>query len=147
MEVVQTLRSKTGACRLRRSFRRRGCYHELEALFGGGKLRDIMFGMSSAYVLLHRSISLFLRPDSLLPQLHGAKAKELQEGYSRHSRAEALTPRQRLRQLEPSWLRRGQTTSLFASETEKDEVKEDRGGIVQCRPHHAQAGVERLDRS
>lgn len=41
-----------------------------------------------------------------------------------------LTPRQRLRQLEPSWLRNGHTTSLLASETEKDEVRADRGGIV-----------------
>lgn len=36
---------------------------------------------------------------------------------------------QRLRQLEPSWLRSGQTTSLFASVIEKDDVSDDRGGI------------------
>lgn len=37
---------------------------------------------------------------------------------------------QRLRQLEPSWLRSGQTTSLFASVMEKDDVSDDRGGIL-----------------
>ena len=41
-----------------------------------------------------------------------------------------LTPRQRLRQLEPSLLVRGQTTSLLASETENELVSEDRGGMV-----------------
>jgi hypothetical protein len=41
---------------------------------------------------------------------------------------------QRLRQLEPSWFRRGQTTSLLASVIEKDEVREDRGGILSLAP-------------
>lgn len=41
-----------------------------------------------------------------------------------------LTPRQRLRQLEPSWLRSGQTTSLAESAIEKEEVRDDRGGIL-----------------
>lgn len=36
----------------------------------------------------------------------------------------------RLRQLEPSWLRSGQTTSLLESVTENDDVNEDRGGIL-----------------
>lgn len=58
---------------------------------------------------------------------------------------------QRLRQLEPSWLRRGQTTSLLESVSEKEDVREDRGGIltVRCgaqsrstKPHHAQAEGE-----
>lgn len=40
------------------------------------------------------------------------------------------TPMQRLRQLDPSWFRRGQTTSLLASEIEKEEVNEDLGGIL-----------------
>jgi hypothetical protein len=40
---------------------------------------------------------------------------------------------QRLRQLEPSWLRSGQTTSLFASVIEKDDVRDDLGGIVDER--------------
>lgn len=37
---------------------------------------------------------------------------------------------QRFLQLDPSWLRNGQTTSLLASVIEKDEVKEDLGGIL-----------------
>lgn len=41
---------------------------------------------------------------------------------------------QRLRQLEPSWFRKGQTTSLLASVIEKDEVREDRGGILLLAP-------------
>lgn len=41
-----------------------------------------------------------------------------------------LTPMQRLRQLEPSWLRSGQTTSLFASVIENEDVKDDLGGIL-----------------
>ncbi len=40
----------------------------------------------------------------------------------------------RLRQLEPSWLRSGQTTSLLASVMEKDEVREDLGGMLQTPP-------------
>ena len=51
-----------------------------------------------------------------------------------------LTPMQRLRQLEPSWFRRGQTTSLLASVIEKDEVKEDRGGILKLTPPCAGGG-------
>lgn len=44
---------------------------------------------------------------------------------------------QRLRQLEPSWLRSGQTTSLLASVIEKDEVKDVLGGILNTViPHH-----------
>lgn len=37
---------------------------------------------------------------------------------------------QRLRQAEPSWLRSGQTTTLFSSDTEKDPVREARGGMA-----------------
>lgn len=37
---------------------------------------------------------------------------------------------QRLRQAEPSWLRSGQTTTLFSSETEKEPVSEARGGMA-----------------
>lgn len=40
------------------------------------------------------------------------------------------TPRHRFRQLDPSWLCNGQTTSLLASVMEKDEVREDLGGIL-----------------
>ena len=45
-------------------------------------------------------------------------------------RKERLTPRHRFRQLEPSWLRSGHTTSLLASVTEKEEVREARGGML-----------------
>lgn len=41
-----------------------------------------------------------------------------------------LTPKQRLRQLEPSLFFKGQTTSLLASVTEKELVSELRGGMV-----------------
>jgi hypothetical protein len=44
------------------------------------------------------------------------------------------TPMQRLRQLEPSWLRKGQTTSLLESVIEKDEVRDDLGGILETPP-------------
>ncbi len=48
---------------------------------------------------------------------------------------------QRLRQLEASWLRSGQTTSLFASVIEKDDVRDDLGGILDVsmisKPHQA----------
>lgn len=40
------------------------------------------------------------------------------------------TPVHRFLQLDPSWFRKGQTTSLLASVMEKDEVKEDLGGIL-----------------
>lgn len=49
---------------------------------------------------------------------------------------------QRLRQLEPSWFRSGQTTSLLASVIEKDEVKEDRGGILSATPPCAGRGED-----
>ena len=42
-----------------------------------------------------------------------------------------LTPRQRFRQFVPSWLVKGQTTSLLASETENELVSEDRGGMAR----------------
>jgi hypothetical protein len=42
---------------------------------------------------------------------------------------------QRFLQLEPSWLRKGQTTSLLESVIEKDEVRaEDLGGILETPP-------------
>lgn len=45
-----------------------------------------------------------------------------------------LTPVQRLRQAELSWLRSGHTTTLFSSETEKDPVSEARGGMASIYP-------------
>ena len=41
---------------------------------------------------------------------------------------------QRFRQAELSWLRSGQTTTLFSSETEKDPVSEARGGMASIYP-------------
>lgn len=46
------------------------------------------------------------------------------------AKAVELTPRHLLRQLEPSLLVSGHTTSLLASETENEPVNEARGGIV-----------------
>lgn len=43
-----------------------------------------------------------------------------------------LTPWHFFLQLEPSWLVKGQTTSLFASEAWKELVREDLGGMT-CR--------------
>lgn len=43
---------------------------------------------------------------------------------------EALTPRHRFRQLDPSWFLNGQTTSLLVSEAEKELVKVDFGGMA-----------------
>jgi hypothetical protein len=37
---------------------------------------------------------------------------------------------QRFRHAEPSWLRRGHTTTLFSSFTEKEPVKGARGGMA-----------------
>lgn len=45
-----------------------------------------------------------------------------------------LTPKHRLRQLDPSLLVNGQTTSLLASETEKELVNDDRGGMICTYP-------------
>lgn len=49
------------------------------------------------------------------------------------------TPVHRFLQLDPSWFRKGQTTSLLASVMEKDDVKEDLGGILTIgqRPHQS----------
>ena len=60
-----------------------------------------------------------------------------------------LTPMQRLRQLEPSWLRNGQTTSLLASVIENEEVRDVLGGILNTViSHHAMSSraVWRSDR-
>jgi hypothetical protein len=88
----------------KRSFGGRGVDHELEALFRRRELGDVMLGMGSTYVFLHGAISLFLLIQLACYYIDRCKSTstELQEGNSRHSRVEALTPRQRLRQLEPS---------------------------------------------
>lgn len=51
---------------------------------------------------------------------------------------------QRLRQLEPSWLRSGQTTSLFASVMEKEDVRDDLGGILDVRFNSSDPTMRRL---
>jgi hypothetical protein len=53
---------------------------------------------------------------------------------------EKLTPKHRLRQLEPSLLVKGQTTSLLASETEKELVSDDRGGMIYTYPFRCYQG-------
>lgn len=89
----------------------RGIDHELEALLGRWQLRDILLWMSSSDMLLHRPVSLFLRVQ--IPRYHECPVyktakHEFQFQFQRgaeqtqQSRAETLTPRQRLRQLEPS---------------------------------------------
>lgn len=45
--------------------------------------------------------------------------------------AQVLTPKQRFRQLDPSWFFNGQTTSLLTSDAENELVREDLGGIVR----------------
>lgn len=52
-----------------------------------------------------------------------------------------LTPRHRLRQLEPSLFFKGHTTSLLASVTEKELVSELRGGMVHIyTPQYGRGG-------
>jgi hypothetical protein len=48
----------------------------------------------------------------------------------------ALTPKHLFRQLEPSLFFKGQTTSLLASVTEKELVKDARGGMVCMNPSY-----------
>lgn len=56
------------------------------------------------------------------------------------------TPVHRFLQLEPSWLRKGQTTSLLASVMEKDDVNEDLGGILTVAwPKADEGGFEFAD--
>lgn len=91
--------------------------------------------MCSSDVLLHRTVALLLGWDYPL-----AWASCIQQVKARAiDRANALTPRQRFRQLEPSSVFSGQTTSLSISEAEKELVKEVFGGIG-CR---IPAGTER----
>ena len=44
-------------------------------------------------------------------------------------RGSVLTPRHLFRQLDPSWFLNGQTTSLLASDAEKEPVNEFLGGM------------------
>ena len=55
-----------------------------------------------------------------------------------------LTPRHRFLQFEPSWFLNGQTTSLLASEAEKELVSEALGGMAgRCRRSGTRIGLER----
>lgn len=47
-----------------------------------------------------------------------------------------LTPKHLFRQFEPSLFFKGQTTSLLASVTEKELVKDARGGMVCMNPSY-----------
>lgn len=60
LRVEQTLSSWSWALIRLSSLRGRGIDHEEEALLGGGKLGDVMFGMGSSDMLLHGAIPLFL---------------------------------------------------------------------------------------
>ena len=57
-----------------------------------------------------------------------AESKESERWYNETAR---LTPRHLLRQWLPSWLRRGQTTSLLMSATEKEVWRGARGGMAR----------------
>lgn len=98
----------------------------MEALLSRRQLRYVTLGMRSTDMLLHGAISLLLLSRVISSML--AKRRLGSRGRLR------LTPRQRLRQLEPSWFSSGQTTSLLASVMENDEVSEDRGGILDTPP-------------
>lgn len=104
------------------SLRGRGIDHELEALLRRRQLRDVVFRVRATDMLLHGAISFFLRSKSTVSDVF-SWSWELWASYAGRGR---LTPRQRLRQPEPSWLRSGQTTSLVASAREKDEVRAER---------------------
>ena len=68
------MRNQIGACGWRRSLGWRGIDHELEALLGRRQLRNVMLGMRSSYVLLHRAISFFLRPKTSVTMVVQDKA-------------------------------------------------------------------------
>ncbi len=90
-----------------------------------------MFWMRSTNMLLHGAVSFLLLSRRLCQLVPSAGAG----GPARGPGKVDLTPMQRFLQLEPSWFRKGQTTSLVASAIEKDEVSEDRGGILKTPPH------------
>ena len=84
---------------------RRRIHHQEKAFFGSGELGKVVFGMSSANVLLHRAIPLLLFDVRTVSSKKGITTR---------------TPRQRFRHADPSWFLSGQTTSLPASVTEKE---------------------------
>jgi hypothetical protein len=126
---------------------RRGADHEQEALLRSGQLGNVMLGVRAADMLLHGAIAFFLDvvcAASMIPfmcprggcfRCCGDPSQRISGGDMNKAQ---LTPMHRFRQLEPSWLRNGQTTSLLASVTGKDDVRFDLGGIlglrtIQCR--------------
>lgn len=114
-----------------RSLGRRGVYHKLEALFGRGKLRDIMIWMGSSYMLLHGTVPLLLCVQWLVTKCTDSSKGQDFHPPKKAMMSETLTPRQRFRQFVPSLFVNGQTTSLLTSETEKELVSEDRGGMAR----------------
>lgn len=127
-----------------------GADHQREALLGGRQLRDVMLWVGAADVLLHGAVPLLLCSTACYSEVWGAvqcsggarhdvgaaAAVAAPSSHSSHgdSTRGRLTPVQRLRQAELSWLRSGQTTTLFSSETEKDPVSEARGGMASIYP-------------
>lgn len=97
-----------------------------------------MLGVGATDVLLHGAIPLLLCSMACYSQ-SGAAVAELAMTWVLQlplhmATRRGLTPVQRLRQAELSWLRSGQTTTLFSSETEKDPVSEARGGMASIYP-------------
>ena len=109
-----------------------------------------MLWVGAADVLLHGAVPLLLCSTACYSEVWGAvqcsggarhdvgaaAAAAAPSSHSSHgdSTRGRLTPVQRLRQAELSWLRSGQTTTLFSSETEKDPVSEARGGMASIYP-------------
>lgn len=77
--------------------------HELKAVFRRRELGYVVFRVGPPYVLLHRPIALFLPVQSNCYRQRSARSNGELLGAANAGTAEwALTPRQRLRQLEPS---------------------------------------------
>lgn len=114
--------------------------HQMEAFFSSRKLRDIMFRVRPTDMLLHRSVSFLLMLGTIVSDADsviwlGEPLIDPNDDESSLARgAGQLTPMQRFLQLEPSWLRNGQTTSLFESVIENDPMRDDLGGIVKTPP-------------
>lgn len=104
---------------------RRRVDHEQEALFRRRELRDVVLGVRSADVLLHGAVSFFLRIGGSEAINRRRPHHARRAGLADEGGGEQLTPMQRLRQLEPSWLRKGQTTSLLESVMENEDVNDE----------------------
>jgi hypothetical protein len=75
-------------CLLRQLMRRR-CYHEIEALFCSRQLGDVVFGVSTADVLLHGAVALLLWTYALL--LRGLCGRKDVEQWQERCREEDRT--------------------------------------------------------